>query len=114
MTKNNFHIKRILKTKNEYDNSFNYSIKTNYISNKMKILDYDFNHVFKVLLIIKSNPFSFVLFNLKSKNCYNVSLIINIENLKEDEYKLYLQQIYKKLYLIHLNIRIRVIIFLIK
>ena len=103
MTKNNFHIKRILKTKNEYYNSFKYSIKTNYISNKMKILDYDFNPVFKVLLIIKSNPFSFVLFNLKSKSCYNVSLIINIENLQDNEYKLYLQQIYKKLYLIHLD-----------
>lgn len=103
MTKNNFHIKRILKTKNEYDNSFKYSIKSNYISNKMKLLDYDFNHVFKVLLIIKSNPFSFVLFNLKSKSCYNVSIIINIENLKENENKLYMQQIYKKLYLIHLD-----------
>ena len=103
ITKNNFHIKRILKNKNEFDNSFKYSIKSNYISNKMKILDYNFNEVFKMLLIIKSNPISFVLFNLKSKSCYHSPIIINIGILKENEYKLYLKQIYEKLYLIHLD-----------
>ena len=103
MTKNNFHIKRLLKVKDDYNNSFKYSIKTNYISNKMKIIDYDFNHVFKILLIIKSNPISFVIFNLKSKNCYSVPIIVNVGNIRENEYKIYLQQIYEKLYLVYLD-----------
>jgi hypothetical protein len=103
MSKNTFNIKIITKIKGFFDNSFKYKNKSNYISNKMKILDYEFNPVFKILLIIKSNPISFVLFNLKSKSFYNVSLIINVENLQDNEYKLYLQQIYKKLYLIHLD-----------
>ena len=70
----------------------------------MTILDYDYNHIFKVLLIIKSNPITFIIFNLKSKNCYNIPVIIEAENIKENEYKLYIQQIYEKLYLIHLDI----------
>jgi len=103
MTVNNFNIKRITKTKDLLDNSFQYSNKHNYISNKMKILDYDFNPVFKILLIIKANPFSTLIFNLKSKNSYRVPIKIEIENLLEQEYKLYLQQIYEKLYLIHFD-----------
>lgn len=102
INKNNFNIKRILKIKS-FDNSFKYSNKTNYISNKMKIIDFNFNHIFKVLLIIKSNPASFVIFNLKSKNCYKVPISINIDKLNENEYKLYLEKIYEKLYFIHLN-----------
>ena len=102
INKNNFNIKRILKIKS-FDNSFKYSNKTNYISNKMKIIDFNFNHIFKVLLIIKSNPTSFVIFNLKSKNCYKVPISINIDKLNENEYKLYLEKIYEKLYFIHLN-----------
>ena len=103
MSKNTFNIKRITKIKGFFDNSFKYKNKSNYISNKMKILDYEFNPVFKILLIIKSNPISFVLFNLKSKSCYRISIIINIDNIKENEYKLYMQQIYQKLYLIYLD-----------
>ena len=103
MSKNTFNIKRITKIKGFFDNSFKYKNKSNYISNKMKILDYEFNPVFKILLIIKSNPISFVLFNLKSKSCYRISIIINIINIKENEYKLYMQQIYQKLYLIYLD-----------
>ena len=103
ITKNNFYIKKILKTKNEFDNSFKYSIKSSFISNKMKILDYNFNPNFKILLIVKSNPISFTIFNLKSKSCYKVSIKINLGALKENEFKIYLQQIYKKLYLIHLD-----------
>ena len=101
MTKNNFQIKRIQKQKYEYNNTFKYSNKTSYISNRMTILDYDFNHNFKLLLIIKPN--SFVIFNLKSKNCYKIPITINIGNIKDNEFKLYIQQIYEKLYLVHLT-----------
>ena len=104
MTNKTFIIRRVIKTKGFLDNSFKYSNKSNYISNKMTILDYDYNHIFKVLLIIKSNPITFIIFNLKSKNCYNIPVIIEAENIKENEYKLYIQQIYEKLYLIHLDI----------
>ena len=103
ITKNTFNIKRITKSKGFLDNSFKYSIKSNYISNKMNILDYDFNPVFKVLLIIKSNPISFVLFNLKSKFCYQTPILLSSEKIRENEYQLYMQQIYEKFYLIHLN-----------
>ena len=103
ITKNNFNIKRIIKSKGVLDNSFKYSIKSNYISNKMNILDYDFNPVFKALLIIKSNPITFILFNLKSKYCYQTPILLSSEKIRENEYQLYLQQIYEKFYLIHLN-----------
>ena len=103
MTLENFYIKRISKIKNENSNSFKYIIKHNYISNKMKILNYDFNPIFKILLITKLKPISFVIFNLKSKSCYGTQIKIDIENIKEYEYKLYLQQIYQKLYLIYLD-----------
>ena len=103
ITKDNFNIKRVIKSKGILDNSFKYSNKSNYISNKMNIIDYDFNPIFKVLLIIKSNPISFYIFNLKSKNCYQVPIIISSINIKQNDYRLFLQQIYEKFYLIHLD-----------
>lgn len=103
ITKDNFNIKRITKSKGNLDDCFKYSNKTNYISNKMNILDYDFNPVFKVLLIIKSNPITFVLFNLKSKFCYQTPILLSSEKIRENEYQIYLQQIYQKFYLIHLS-----------
>ena len=97
-----FNISRIKKRKNSY-NDFEYFNKKSFISNKMKIVEFDFNHIFKILLIIKSEPMSFCLYNLKSKNCYKTPIIINCIKLNENETKLYLQNIYKKLYLIKLT-----------
>ena len=55
------------------------------------------------IIIIKSNPISFVLFNLKSKFCYQTPILLSSEKIRENEYQLYMQQIYEKFYLIHLN-----------
>ena len=111
MIKDHFRIKRISKIKDLYSNSFKYLIKSRYISNKLDILNYDFNPTFKILLIIKLKPISFVIFNLKSKSCCTNPIVLNIVNIKENEYKLYLQQIYKKLYLIYLDNKNSIIIY---
>jgi hypothetical protein len=73
-----------------------------FISNKMKIIDYNFNHIFKLLLIIKDEPYSFCFYNLKSKSTYKTPIFLNNIKIIEKESKLYLENIYKKLYLIHL------------
>jgi len=96
-----FNISRIKKIKNKYNN-FEYSTNNSFISNKMKIYDFKFNHFFKILLIIKTEPISFYLYNLKSKSCYKTPIIINGIKIKENETKLYLENIYKKLYLINI------------
>lgn len=98
-----FSISRIKKCKDEY-NEFQYSSQLPFISNKMKIIDFNFNHIFKMLLIIKADPFSFCLYNLKSKSCYKTPITMNgikLNNVNEN--KLYLQNIYKKLYIINMN-----------
>ena len=46
-----FNISRIKKRKNSY-NDFEYFNKKSFISNKMKIVEFDFNHIFKILFII--------------------------------------------------------------
>ena len=97
-----FNISRIFKRKNKY-NSFDYNFKKSFISSKMKIIDFNFNHIFKLLLIIKAEPLSFCLYNLKSKHCYKTPLIINNIIINENCFKLFLQNIYNKLYLIYLN-----------
>ena len=96
-----FNISRIKKRHNNY-NEFEYFSKKPFISKKMKIIDFNFNHIFKMLLIIKAEPLSFCLYNLKSKSCYKTPKILNNIKIKENESKLYLQNIYRKLYLINL------------
>ena len=102
ITRTYFNISRITKRKNAY-NDFDYYCKKTFISNKMNIINFNFNHIFKVLLIIKGEPISYCLYNLKSKCCYKTPLIINDIKINENESRLYLQNIYKKLYLIKLT-----------
>ena len=101
ITRTYFNISRIVKRKNKY-NSFDYSSKKTFLSNKMKIIDFNFNHIFKLLLIIKADPISFCLYNLKSKYCYKTPITIKNKILNQKDSKLYLQNIYNKLYLINL------------
>ena len=101
ITRTYFNISRIVKRKNKY-NSFDYSSKKTFLSNKMKIIDFNFNHIFKLLLIIKADPISFCLYNLKSKYCYKTPITIKNKILNKKDSKLYLQNIYNKLYLINL------------
>ena len=49
ITRTYFNISRITKRKNDY-NDFDYYCKKTFISNKMNIINFNFNHIFKVLL----------------------------------------------------------------
>ena len=68
-----FNISRIKKRKNTY-NDFDYYCNKSFVSNKMNIINYEFNHIFKVLLIIKAEPMSYCIYNLKSKSCYKTPI----------------------------------------
>ena len=96
-----FNISRI-KISNDQHNELQYMSNKPFVSNNMKIIDYNFNHIFKLLLIIRDDPYSFCFYNLKSKCTYKVPIILNNIKIIEKESKLYLENIYKKLYLIHL------------
>ena len=96
-----FNISRI-KISNEQHNELQYMSNKPFVSNNMKIIDYNFNHIFKLLLIIRDDPYSFCFYNLKSKCTYKTPIILNNIKIIEKESKLYLENIYKKLYLIHL------------
>ena len=96
-----FNISRI-KISNDQHNELQYMSNKAFKSNNMKIIDYNFNHIFKLLLIIRDDPYSFCIYNLKSKCTYKTSIILNNIKIIEKESKLYLENIYKKLYLIHL------------
>ena len=96
-----FNISRI-KISNDQHNELQYMSNKPFKSNNMKIIDYNFNHIFKLLLIIRDDPYSFYIYNLKSKCTYKTSIILNNIKIFEKESKLYLENIYKKLYLIHL------------
>ena len=100
--KKSFNISRIIKSKDKY-NKYHYLPQISFVSNQMKIIDFIFNHIFKILLIVEEEPFSFSLYNLKSKKCYKTAILMNNINLKKNENKLYLQHLYKQLYLINLN-----------
>ena len=96
-----FNISRI-KMSNDQHNELQYMSNKPFVSNNMKIIDYNFNHIFKLLLIIRDDPYSFCFYNLKSKCTYKTPIILNNIKIIEKESKLYLENIYKKLYLIHL------------
>ena len=107
ISKTNILISKINKIKN-IRNDYQYVRKKLFISDKMNIINYNFNSLFKMLLIIKEDPYSYCLYNLKSKHCYNVQLTLFCGDkpdiiLNPSSSKLYLQNLYKKLYLIHLN-----------
>ena len=96
-----FNISRI-KISNDQHNESYYMSNKPFISNNMKIIDFNFNHIFKLLLIIRDEPYSFCFYNLKSKSTYKTPIFLNNIKIIEKESKLYLEKIYKKLYLIHL------------
>lgn len=107
ISKTNFVISKINKFKDQRNN-YQYVRKKLFVSDNMNIYDYNFNSVFKILLIIKIKPYSYCLYNLKSKHCYSAQLSLFFGNkpdivLTPNLSKLYLRNLYKKLYLIHLN-----------